>query len=60
VESIQADSIRNKRLLEERDDATRKERLDEIRRVSLDRKRAREYLLNSSMIASLRKANAIA
>jgi 3-(3-hydroxy-phenyl)propionate hydroxylase len=60
VESIQADSIRNKRLLEERDDATRKERLNEIRRVSLDRKRAREYLLNSSMIASLRKANAIA
>jgi 3-(3-hydroxy-phenyl)propionate hydroxylase len=60
VESIQADSIRNKRLLEERDDATRKERLDEIRRVSSDRKRAREYLLNSSMIESLRKANAIA
>ena len=60
VESIQAESIRNKRLLEERDPAVRAERLAELRLIAADKKKAREYLLRSSMIASVRQANAIA
>jgi 3-(3-hydroxy-phenyl)propionate hydroxylase len=59
VESIQAESIRNKRLLEERDPAVRAERLAELRLIAADTKKAREYLLRSSMIASVRQANAI-
>jgi 3-(3-hydroxy-phenyl)propionate hydroxylase len=59
VESIQAESIRNKRLLEERDPAVRAERLAELRLIAADKKKAREYLLRSSMIASVRQANAI-
>jgi 3-(3-hydroxy-phenyl)propionate hydroxylase len=60
VESIQAESIRNKRLLEERDPAVRAERLAELRLIAADKDKAREYLLRSSMIASVRQANAIA
>jgi 3-(3-hydroxy-phenyl)propionate hydroxylase len=56
LESVQADSIRNKRLLEERDPATRAARLDEIRETAKDRRRARDYLLKSSMIDSVRRA----
>ena len=59
VESIQADSIRNKRLLEETDPLVRTARLDEIRSIAADRRQAREYLLKSSMIASVRQSNAI-
>jgi 3-(3-hydroxy-phenyl)propionate hydroxylase len=59
VESIQAESIRNKRLLEERDPAVRAERLAELSLIAADRNKAREYLLRSSMIASVRQANAI-
>lgn len=59
LESVQADSIRNKRLLEERDPKVRFKRLAEISAIAADKARAREYLLGSSMIASLRKAEAI-
>ena len=59
IEFVQELSTRNKRLLEERDPKVRAERLDEIRRIGADPKLAREYLIKSSMIASIRRAEAI-
>jgi 3-(3-hydroxy-phenyl)propionate hydroxylase len=60
VEYIQEQSIRNKRMLEETDPAVRRERLEDMRRASTDRGRAKEIVMRSSMIASMRRANAIA
>ncbi len=60
VQSVQADSIRNKKLLEERDPVVRAQRLSELSQIAADKARSREYLLGSSMIKSLREANAIA
>ncbi len=60
IDYVQAITIRNKRLLEERDPAVRAARLDEVRQTAADPKRAYEFLLRSSMIASVREADAIA
>jgi 3-(3-hydroxy-phenyl)propionate hydroxylase len=60
IDFVQAQSIRNKELLQERDPAVRAERLAELRRTGADPKRAREFLLRSSMIASVRRAAEIA
>jgi 3-(3-hydroxy-phenyl)propionate hydroxylase len=60
IEFVQAQSIRNKELLQERDPAVRAERLAELRRTAADRARARAFLLRSSMIASVRRAAEIA
>jgi 3-(3-hydroxy-phenyl)propionate hydroxylase len=59
VEYVQEGSIRNLRLLTERDPAVRRARFDELRRANADPRRAREFLLQSSMIASIRRAAAI-
>ena len=59
VEYVQEASIRNKRLLEETDPAIRKQRLDEMRRASQTPALAKEVVMKSSMIASMRRANAI-
>jgi 3-(3-hydroxy-phenyl)propionate hydroxylase len=59
VEYVQESSIRNKRTLEETDAQLRKQRLEEMRYASLDRARAKEVLMRSSMIASMRRAKAI-
>jgi len=59
VEYVQAITIRNKRLLEERDPKVRQERLDELRATVADADAHRQYLINSSMIASVRRANEI-
>jgi 3-(3-hydroxy-phenyl)propionate hydroxylase len=59
VEYVQESSIRNKRTLDETDAQLRKQRLEEMRYASLDRARAKEVLMRSSMIASMRRANAI-
>ncbi|MDX3906619.1 MAG: FAD-dependent monooxygenase [Pigmentiphaga sp.] len=59
VEYVQAITIRNKRLLEERDPQVRQQRLDELRATVADKKAHRQYLINSSMIASVRRANEI-
>jgi len=56
----QAQTIRNKRLLAERDPAVRRRNHDELARTAEDPARAREFLLRSSLIASLREADAIA
>jgi 3-(3-hydroxy-phenyl)propionate hydroxylase len=55
----QAQTIRNRRLLEERDPAVRRRNLDTLRRTAADPASAREFLLRSSLIASLREAAAI-
>ncbi|HKF73137.1 MAG TPA: FAD-dependent monooxygenase [Stellaceae bacterium] len=60
IEFVQAQSIRNKELLQERDPAVRAERLAELRRTAADRTRAREFLLRSSMIASVLRAAEVA
>src|SRR5262249_37019453 len=60
IEQVQAMSIRNKRLLEERDPKVQRERLTELIATAGDTERARTYLLESSMIAGLKRANEIA
>jgi 3-(3-hydroxy-phenyl)propionate hydroxylase len=60
VEYIQEQSIRNKRMLEETDPVVRRERLDDMRAASENPIRAKEIVMRSSMIASMRRANAIA
>ncbi|MET0681321.1 MAG: FAD-dependent monooxygenase [Burkholderiales bacterium] len=59
VEHVQEGSIRNLRTLAERDPAARKARFEELRRASADPELARAFLLQSSMIASIRRAAAI-
>jgi 3-(3-hydroxy-phenyl)propionate hydroxylase len=55
IEHVQAMSIRNKRLLEERDPGVQRNRMEELVAIAGDAQRARQYLLESSMIAGLRK-----
>jgi 3-(3-hydroxy-phenyl)propionate hydroxylase len=59
VEYVQEASIRNKRLLEETNPVVRKQRLDEVRRAAQSPALAKEVVMKSSMIASMRRANAI-
>ena len=60
VEYVQEGSIRNLRTLAERDPAVRQARFHELRRANADPQLAREFLLQSSMIASVRRAASIA
>jgi 3-(3-hydroxy-phenyl)propionate hydroxylase len=55
----QAETIRNRRLLEERDPAVRRRNHDELRQTAADPARARAYLLRTSLIASVREAAAV-
>jgi 3-(3-hydroxy-phenyl)propionate hydroxylase len=59
IAQVQAMSIRNKRLLEERDPAVQRRQLLELIAITADAERARKYLLESSMIAGLAHANAM-
>jgi 3-(3-hydroxy-phenyl)propionate hydroxylase len=56
VEAVQQQTHRNQQIISERDPETRKKSLDAMRRTGTDRKAAREYMLRSSMIASMRRA----
>jgi 3-(3-hydroxy-phenyl)propionate hydroxylase len=56
---VQAMSIRNKRLLEEKNPAVRKASLADVRATASDPDRARAFLLNTSMINSVREAASI-
>jgi 3-(3-hydroxy-phenyl)propionate hydroxylase len=60
LQHTQAQTIRNKRLLAEKDPAVRKQNHDELRRTAEDPKLARAFLLRSSLIESLREAERIA
>jgi 3-(3-hydroxy-phenyl)propionate hydroxylase len=59
IEQVQAMSIRNKRLLEERDPAVQREHMEEMVAIAGDPARARQHLLDTSMIAGLRSAGEI-
>lgn len=59
VEQVQSMSIRNKRLLEERDPVVQRRNMEQMVAIAADPVRAREHLLNTSMIAGLRRAMAI-
>jgi 3-(3-hydroxy-phenyl)propionate hydroxylase len=59
VKHIQAQTIRNKRLLEERDPAVRQRNHDELRRTAENPDLARRFLLRTSMLESLREAEQI-
>jgi len=56
VEHTQLQTIRNKKLLQEKDPAVRQKNHDELRRAASDPKLAREFLLRSSLINSVREA----
>jgi 3-(3-hydroxy-phenyl)propionate hydroxylase len=60
LEHTQQQTIRNKKLLAEKDPAVRARNHDELRRTAEDPKLARAFLLRSSLIQSLREAEAIA
>jgi 3-(3-hydroxy-phenyl)propionate hydroxylase len=59
VEQVQAMSIRNKRLLEERDPKVQRARMEELVAIANDRELARAFLLESSMISGLRNSEGI-
>jgi 3-(3-hydroxy-phenyl)propionate hydroxylase len=60
VDFVQAQSIRNKQLLQERDPQVRQAHFDELRQTAADPAQARDYLLRSSMIWSIRRAESVA
>jgi 3-(3-hydroxy-phenyl)propionate hydroxylase len=60
INAIQAITARNKRLLEERDPAVRARNLDDLRQTAADPERSRGYLLDATMISSLRRSGMIA
>jgi len=57
---VQAQSIQNKELLQEKDPTRRRARLDALAATAADAARCREYLLRASLIAMVREANAAA
>jgi 3-(3-hydroxy-phenyl)propionate hydroxylase len=59
VKHTQAQTMRNKRLLEERDPAIRKRNHEELRRTADDPALARKFLLRTSLFDSLREAEQI-
>ena len=59
LQHTQAQTIRNKRLLAEKDPAVRQKNHDELRRTAEDPKLARAFLLRTSLIESMREAEQI-
>ena len=59
VEAVQAQTHRNRQIISERDPIVRTKALDDLRRIAGDKAAARDYMLKSSMIASMRRAAAI-
>ena len=56
IDFVQTQSIGNKRLLEEADPRQRRKNFDDLRRIAGNRDTAREFLIKSSMIWSVRRA----
>ena len=56
VEAVQQQTHRNQQMISERDPAVRRKALDSMRATAADPALAREYMLRSSMIASMRRA----
>ncbi|MCF8476046.1 MAG: FAD-dependent monooxygenase [Pseudolabrys sp.] len=60
IEQVQTMSIRNKRMMEERDPAVQRKNLEAMIAVAADPKKAREHMLNTSMISGLKRASEVA
>jgi 3-(3-hydroxy-phenyl)propionate hydroxylase len=56
VEAVQQQTHRNQQIISERDPEVRRKALDAMRRTAADKAQAREYMLKSSMIGSMRRA----
>ena len=56
VDFVQQQTIQNKKRLEAKDPETRRQSLDELRATAQDPKRARDFMLGTSMIAAMRRA----
>lgn len=59
IEYINANTARNKKHIEERDPARRREVHDELRAIAADPARSRDYLRKTSMIDALERAESI-
>jgi 3-(3-hydroxy-phenyl)propionate hydroxylase len=59
VEYVQAQTIANKKMMEERDPQARAATLDELRRTAEDREAARRYMRRAALRDSLNSANAV-
>jgi 3-(3-hydroxy-phenyl)propionate hydroxylase len=59
VDYVQAQTIANKKSLEEKDPVIRREHLDELRRTSEDVTLHKKFLYRSSLFDSLKSANAV-
>jgi 3-(3-hydroxy-phenyl)propionate hydroxylase len=59
VDYVQAQTIENKKKLEEKDPAVRRKHLDDLRRTSEDIALHKKFLYRSSLIDSLASANAV-
>ena len=59
VEFVQAQTIANKRLMEERDPAVRAKNFDELRRTAENRDTAKAYMRRAALTDSLRDAAAV-
>jgi 3-(3-hydroxy-phenyl)propionate hydroxylase len=60
IDFVQTQSISNKKMLEEADAKKRTATFDDLRRIAADREAARDFLIRSSMIWSVRRAAEIA
>ncbi len=59
LEFIQEQTINNKKRLEEKDPAARAQRMDELRAIEADPVRQRQFLVRSSLLASVQQARGI-
>jgi 3-(3-hydroxy-phenyl)propionate hydroxylase len=59
LEYVQAQTIANKKLMEERDPNARAANLDELRRVAENPETARRYMRRAALLDSLNSANAV-
>ncbi|HET7021129.1 MAG TPA: NAD(P)/FAD-dependent oxidoreductase [Xanthobacteraceae bacterium] len=59
VDYVQAQTIQNKRSLEEKDPVIRRKHLDELRRISEDVKLHKQFLYHAGLFDSLNSANAV-
>ena len=59
IEFVQAQTINNKKRLEEKDPAVRAANFDQLRATAADPERHRQFLLRTSLLESVRKAGVI-
>jgi 3-(3-hydroxy-phenyl)propionate hydroxylase len=59
IEFVQQTTIANKKRLEERDPLVRKQKLEELRRTEEDPAQHKQFLMRTSLLESVRKAEII-